>query len=409
MAGLPLSARSFFRDPRSFVGRCGDRKRVLRLRSATGSFALVRAPDEIWRVLVTDGASFRPGKWKRRARRFVGPTLNTLHGREHRERRRALNPALSRARVEACAPALESRAATAAAGLAAGDRVHLREFLDPLSLTMAGDVLLSTDLRPRAPALAADLAAVMASLPRLMPPLPATGRGRALARMEEAVGSLVEHRRAAGEPGDDLLGALLRSGLPDATVRGELIAFLLAAVDEPPSALEAAWYLLATHPEAESRLHEELDSVLGGRAPALADRNRLPWLDAVVREALRLFPPARHIDRCPVHDVQIAGERVAAGTNVLISPLVTHGDSDLHDRPGEFDPGRWLTEPREGRKGSYLPFGAGVHTCIGEPLARAVMTLVLAAVSQRWRLEMDPAARAPGPRAPGLWARVEAR
>jgi pentalenene oxygenase len=369
----------------------------------------VRDPDEIWRVLVTDADSFRPGKWKRRAHRFVGPTLNTLHGAEHRERRRALTPALARPRVDACAGGLEERAAAASGGLATGRRLRLRELLDPLCLTMAGDVLLSTDLLPRAPALASDLGEVMASLPRLLPPLRGTRHGRALARLDDAVGAILDDRRASGEYGDDLLGALLQSGLPDPIVRGELIAFLLAAVDEPPSALEAVWYLLARHPDADARLHAELDAVLGGRAPALAERASLPRLDAVLREALRLFPPARHIDRCPVHDVQIGGEHLAAGANVVISPLVTHGEPELHERPAEFDPDRWLDRARDGRRGSYLPFGAGVHTCLGEPLARAVMTVVLAAVAQHWRLEIDDEASAPGPRAPDLRVTVRRR
>ena len=192
-------------------------------------------------------------------------------------------------------------------------------------------------------------------------------------------------------------------------MRGELIAFLLAAVDEPPSALEAAFYLLASHPDAEARLHAELDSVLGGRPPALADRPRLPWLDAVLREALRLFPPARHIDRCPVHDVQVGGERIAAGANLVVSPLVTHGEEKLHERPREFDPERWTGATRGGRRGTYLPFGAGVHTCVGEPLARAVMTLVLAAIAQRHRLEVDPGAPEPSPRGPDLEVTVAPR
>ena len=88
---------------------------------------------------------------------------------------------------------------------------------------------------------------------------------------------------------------------------------------------------------------------------------------------------------------------MAAGANLVVSPLVTHGEAELHERAGEFDPERWLGERSDRRRGSYLPFGAGVHTCVGEPLARAVMTLVLAAIAQRHRLEVDAGAPDPSP------------
>ena len=139
-----------------------------------------------------------------------------------------------------------------------------------------------------------------------------------------------------------------------------------------------------------------------------AARARLPYLDGVLREAMRLFPPARHIDRCPMEDTEIGGEIVRRGDNVVVSPAVTHREPDLHRRSTEFDPDRWIEPGRTRRKGAYLPFGAGVHTCIGEPLARATAMLVLAAVGQRWRLETSPAAGGPGsgardgPRPPGV-------
>ena len=107
-------------------------------------------------------------------------------------------------------------------------------------------------------------------------------------------------------------------------MRGEVIAFLLAAVDEPPSALAAAWYLLGRNPAAEHRFHAELDAALGGREPALEEGRHLPYLAAVVRETLRLLPPARHVDRCPVSHVRLADAHVRPGANVLVSPAVLH-------------------------------------------------------------------------------------
>jgi cytochrome P450 len=388
-----FSARSFFRDPVKYVAAHGDGQATIPLKAGPTRFLLVRDPELVWRVLVTDSDSFAPGKWKRRARRFVGATLNTLNGDEHRRRRLLLQPALDRRRIASFVPRIAARVELAQAGWEDGARIILRDTLDPLSLLVAGEVLLSTELDP---GLAQELRRLMAAVPRFTPPLRVTPGGRALARIEAAVQALIDARRQAPEQ-DDLLGALLVSGLPERTARGEVIALLQATVDEPPSTLEAVWYLLGRHPQVERRLQDELDA--GGASP---------YLDAVLLETLRLFPPARHIDRCPVQDVRIGDVQIRHGANVLISPLVTQQDPRLYERPTDFVPERWL-DGRVAERGAFVPFGAGAHTCIGEPLARAIVTTTLATVARQWRLRVEPDAPPPVPRSPRLVVTLQLR
>jgi cytochrome P450 len=250
------------------------------------------------------------------------------------------------------------------------------------------------------------------AVPRLAPPHRLTARGRARARVGRVLDDLVAARRAAPRPPDDpdLVDVLLGLGLTEPLLRGELTAFLLAAADEPPSALAAVWYLLGRHPEAERRVLEERDRVIGHRVPEPDDEARLPYLGAVIREALRLFPPARHIDRCPVHAVELGGTTVPAGTEVLVSPLVLHHDPRWFPDPSAFRPERWLDRPSSGPpRGAYLPFGAGAHACIGEPLARAITWITLVTVSRDWRLRVGPGAPPPVPRAPRLVVELERR
>jgi cytochrome P450 len=381
-----LSARAFFRDPVGYVRERGENGAVLRL-AGPGRSLLVRDPEAVWRVLVTDADSFRQGKWKRRARRFVGDTLNTLDGEEHRRRRALLQPVLDRWRIASFTPQIAARLESAQSGWQDGARIELRTELERLSLTIAGEVLLGADLENDAARLADALTVVMRSVPRLTPPLRGTRHKRALATIHDTLDAMLADRQPSG---DDLLSTLLRSDLPAGTIRGELIAFMLAAVDEPPSALEAAWFLLGRNSDAERGFHAELDAKAG-----------TAYLDAVIAETLRLFPPARHIDRCPVEDVRIDGTRVRAGSNVLVSPLVTHHDDRHYDDALEFRPERWL-DSDERPKAAYLPFGAGAHTCIGEPLARSIMTHALAGIGRRWHVGVDPAAPPPGPRSPKL-------
>ncbi len=402
-----LSAREFFRDPLETARSQQPGAGINRFAAGPGRYVLVRDPEAIWRVLVTDGSSFRQGKWKRRSRRYVGDSLNTLDGAEHRARRRVIQPSTARGRVDSFAPLIVARADRMQSAWRDGARIVLRDELDPLCLCVAGDVLLSTDLAPRAAELAPELVRVVGGLARLTPPVRGTRHGHALTCVNDAIDALIAQRREAGEPGEDLLGALTTAGLPASAVRGDVLACLLAAVDEPTAALESVWRLLAANPSAERRLFAEVDEVLDGRPPRVEDLGRMPYLGAVIQETLRLSPPARHVDRCPPDDVRIAGEQVRAGTNVIVSPLVTHHDSLLHDDPQTFDPGRWLDaggRPRRAERGAYIPFGAGVHTCVGEPLARATMTLTLATAARRWRLRV-----APPPQARRLTVEMERR
>lgn len=159
------------------------------------------------------------------------------------------------------------------------------------------------------------------------------------------------------------------------------------------SRLAAPLYFLPLDPASERRLDAELDAAFATGSGPRENTTELPYLEAVVDEALRLLPPARHIDRCPAADAVVCGTEVRAGTNLLLSPLVLQRSRVAFEAPEAFKPERWLDGAREGiPRGAYVPFGAGAHTCIGEPLARLIMTVTLASVCRHWRLRLgaDP-------------------
>jgi cytochrome P450 len=401
----PLSARRFFRDPVAYVREHGGEEPVVWLRAGRARFALVRDPQAIWELLVLDAGAYEQGRWKRRARRLVGDAVNLLEADVHRERRRVLAGAMDGRRVAARRDAIARRARELQAGWREGQRLDVRAEMQRFCLLAAGDVLLSRDLGPGAPDLARALETVMDAVPRRLPPWPGTRRRRALRRARRAVGALVAERREGG-PGDgDVLDALLAAGVPVRSVEDEVTALLLAAVAEPARALEAACYLLAHDPAAERALHAELDA---------ADEPRpAPFLEAVVRETLRLFPPTRHVDRCPRSPTALAGQPLGAKDNVIVSPLVTHREAGLYERPDSFLPERWLRDgpaAAERARGAYLPFGAGAHACLGAPLARALIAEGLAGMVRRWRLRpVGPDAPAPSLRGRALELELEAR
>lgn len=161
------------------------------------------------------------------------------------------------------------------------------------------------------------------------------------------------------------------------------MTLFLAGHETTALALSWAWYLLSRHPEAEAGLSAELRAVLGGRIPTAADLPRLRYAERVVRESMRLYPPAYTIGREALHDCEIGGHRVTAGTIVLMSQWVMHRDPRYFDDPEAFDPDRWANGLAERLpRFAYFPFG-------GE-FAMAEATLVLATVAQQFRLSLAP-------------------
>jgi cytochrome P450 len=152
-------------------------------------------------------------------------------------------------------------------------------------------------------------------------------------------------------------------------------------------ALAWTFQLLSQNPRAEAALHSELDGALAGRLPVLDDLPRLPYTRMVFEESLRLYPPLWLINRTALEDDQIGGARIKAGTHLFISPYVTHRHPGYWDTPDEFRPERFSeAEVARRPKLAYLPFSAGPRQCIGNELALLQGKLVLATISQRYRL-----------------------
>ena len=313
-----------------------------------------------------------------------------------RPHRRAVQPAFHPAHLPAVVQRSVAAAqrvgqgwASRAGGVVDADAAMLRSAME-----VVGATLLTTDLTSDAPALAAAVDAALhrviarARSPWSPPTAVPTPGNRALRRavhtLDRAVADLVAHRRRVGGPADDAVGLLLAAGLDDREVRDEVVTLVVAGHETVASALTWAWWLLATHPEAQRRLHAELDDVLGGRAPTWADWPALRWTRAVVDEALRLYPPAWVVTRRCVEPDELAGFPVAPGTTVITSPWTLHRQPGVWADPEAFDPGRWL-DVRRAPQG-YLPFGAGARLCIGRELALAEAVAVLAVLAQRVRV-----------------------
>jgi cytochrome P450 len=171
-------------------------------------------------------------------------------------------------------------------------------------------------------------------------------------------------------------------------VRDELVTFLLAGHETTSNTLAWALYLLSQSPAAEAKLCAEIDQVLAGRPPEADDLERLRYAEQIIKEALRLYPPAFAIPRSVSRDVRLGGYDVPAGSEVIAWVYFTHRDPAAFPDPEAFRPERFEPEA-EARlpRGAYLPFGAGPRACIGRAFAMSEAVAALACLYQTHTFE----------------------
>src|SRR6187401_1887143 len=162
---------------------------------------------------------------------------------------------------------------------------------------------------------------------------------------------MITERRATAMDHGDLLSTLLATrdedgsgALSDQQIRDEAMTLLLAGHETTANALTWTWYLLSQNRDAEAKMHAEIDHVLDGRLPTLADLPRLPFVERVVTESMRLYPPAWIIGRRALADYAIGDYIVPARALVFMSPYIMQRDARFYPEPDRFEPDRWTAE-----------------------------------------------------------------
>jgi cytochrome P450 len=360
-------------------------------------------PDLIREVLVAQQHRFARPTGMRLFRKVVGENVITSEEPLHRRRRRMLQPAFARARLEAYAPLVVREATRVGANWREGAVLDAGAEMIRVTLAIAGAILFGSELGAAAELLEPPLRRAMSAIAALAPIIeimPARayelleGALPGKARLEEArrtmaalVAPLLAGGRAANAGAGDVLSLLLAArgddgeALGETALTDELVSLLFAGHETTASALTWTWYALAAHPAVESRLHAELEAVLGGRDPAFEDVSRLEYTRCVFLETLRLYPPAAAFAR---RVATLAGFVLPPGSSVLLSPYVTHRNPRWFERPEAFDPERWRGP--QAPSPAFFPFGAGARVCLGEHFALLEGVLVLATLARRARL-----------------------
>jgi len=365
----------------------------------------VSDPALIEEALVTRGRDYIKSRGIQRLRRLLGDGLLGSEAPHHLRQRRMMQPAFHRERIAKYGAAMVAAARAQQAGWRDGEPVAIDAAMIHLTLAIAAETLFTSDVASDAAEVRAALTQAMRAFPDSMTPFgevldaipfyPATRQfNDARERLDAIVYRMIAARRAAGEPGDDLLAMLLAArdddGAPmsDEQIRDEAMTIFLAGHETTANALAWTWLLLAEHPEVQATLHDELARVLGDdRLPAASDVPALAYTRDVVAEAMRLYPPAWVVGRRAIRTTQLGPWTIPAGSIVIASQFVTHRDPALWGDPLVFRPGRWSSDARALPKFAYFPFGGGNRLCIGEPFAWMEAVLVVATIARRWRFE----------------------
>ena len=218
----------------------------------------------------------------------------------------------------------------------------------------------------------------------------------ALTYLRATVDRVLTAHRERGTDGraerSDLIAAMVAAGESPARVRDTVLMTMLAAHHTTGVAISWTLYLLARHPDVAERAAAEVDRVLGDRAaPGYADLKTLTYLDAVLRETMRLYPPGPYGARETTEDVTLGDHTVPAGTTIFYPFWAVHMNPDYWPDPEVFDPERFAPDTAAKRpRLAYIPFGLGPRSCEGAALAMVEAELVLAVLLKRFRFDLAP-------------------
>ncbi len=366
---------------------------------------VLRHPDHVHEVLVAQASKFekpREGLTANQLRRLLGDGLLNSNGELWRRQRRLIQPAFRKERLDEYSQVILEHALAWRARQRDGALLDISREMMELTLSIVCKTLFDHEVTTEGDHVASAMRVFRQSfggIDAFLPGwLPTPGKRRsdaALAHVDDIVYRLID--RAPSATRRDLASRLAaaldeegdQQGMSRRQLRDELLTLFLAGHETTSHALSWTWYLLASHPEAAHALYAEIDAVLGERAPQLSDLFKMPTLERVLSEAMRLYPPAYVLTRVACEDAEIGGYQIPKGADMVLWLYHMHHDARWFPEPERFDPDRFSPERRKRLPPSaYVPFGAGTRTCIGKQFAILEAQLILVTIAQRFRLEL---------------------
>ena len=412
IGNIPLAAAEPLNTFARWANEFGD---IFYYRAAWLHVYFLNRPDLIEYVLVRNPQNFLKDRVVQSSRWLLGTGLLTAEGEPWKRQRRILQPAFSRDRVNSYSQCMINCAEQMLATWKPGTVIDIHQEMMRVTLRVVIQALFGVETA-ETNTISQAMNTVMANstgarllLPPLFRYLPFPGMRnvrRAAQQMNAGVYHIVRqrHSRDAGAP-LDLLSILMNardddgSGMTDEQVRDEVMTFLLAGHETTALALCWGLYLLSRHPEVEQKLHDELDLVLGSGPPHISNLPLLVYTEKVLKETMRLYPPAWSVARTAIDGFELESYRIPARSNIVMSQWIMHRDARFFPDPQRFDPDRWDTASCQNLpRFAYFPFGGGPRQCIGSSFATTEALLLLATIARKFRLvNVNPSTVVPVP------------
>lgn len=413
-AALPVFGHThkLWFHPLKFVQQlraCGD---IAIIRVGTSNAYVVNHPDLIRQMLIKDVSKFDKGVLFDKMIPFTGNGLFNSYGEFHLRQRRLMQPAFHRARIAEYVRMMQELAQARIGSWSHGQQLEMNDELQALALAIVAKALCSTDIGDHAAReFARSLPIVLDGIGKrvldptgLMEkiPLPSNIRfDRAIASMHNVIGDIIRRYRSNGADHGDLLSMMLladyqetNESMTDKQVHDEVVSILAAGAETTANALTWACYLIGERPEVQQRMHDEIDMVANDRPIDAADIAKLEYTRRVITETLRMFPATWILTRRPQGDVELGGHKIPADAMVLFSLYALHRDPNYYAEPELFDPDRWIPgKAKRIPRGAYLPFGAGIRGCIGEPFAWTETIVIMATLVRYWQIRLTDSKR----------------
>jgi cytochrome P450 len=410
---LPLlgHALALGRKPLDFLASLPAHGDLVRVKLGPWPAYVVCHPDLAHQILVEDRTFDKGGPTFDTARKVAGNGVGSCEHRDHRRQRRLVQPAFRRDRIPGYARVMTEQIAVVTEPWHDGQVLDVLAVMNAFTMAVATRTLFTAgvdestliEIQQCARDFSTGLARRVVMPWEWLNKIPTRGNrrfDRARNLLRHHTGQLITNHRRAGIDHGDLLSMLLAArdddgqGLADSEIHDQVITFLLGGSETTSTALSWAWHLLGCHPDIQTRLHSEVDTVLNGRIAEYHDIPKLKLTARIITETLRLYPPAWMMTRLTTTDTELAGQHLPAGTIVVFSPYVLHHRTDLYPDPDRFDPDRWHDDNAHPLpRGAFTPFAGGARKCIGDVFAKTETTLALASIATRWQLDPTPRTR----------------